>query len=213
MVDHPLADILRRAGQDEFPDWGPITVLPAPPHLNGAVVAFSGHTFIAADVEPGEVRAHIGENPLTGPVLPSFLEWLSSEIGARAGMIDVVLAARGTGAPDPVLKEEPGWREYERAQHGARLRRELSGWTAEGLGLILIGRGLVDRWELAYEVAPDAPAGSGRMLASLALGLVPQGEPLFAQVAPGHARSLRACVAAGYRPIGSEILFSDISTG
>jgi hypothetical protein len=32
-------------------------------------------------------------------------------------------------------------------------------------------------------------------------------------VAPGHARSLRACVAAGYRPIGSEILFSDISTG
>src|SRR2546421_454978 len=192
MKHHPLGEIMRRAGRDEFPVWGPITVFPPPPHLNAAVVAFSGHTFIAADVEPGEVHARIGENPLTGPVLPSFLEWIASRVGARAGMIDVVLAAKGTGSPDAVLKEEPRWRDFERAQHGARLRRELSGWTAEGLGLVLIGRGLVDRWELAYEVAADAPSGSGRTLASLARGLVPRDEPLFAQVAPGHARSLRA---------------------
>jgi hypothetical protein len=213
MKDHPLGEIMRRAGREEFQGWGPITVLPPPPHLKGAVVAFSGHTFIAADVDPRDVEARMGGNPLSGPVLPSFLEWLGTQVGARAGMIDVVLAAPGTGVPDPALTEEPRWRDYERAQHGARLRRGLSGWAAEGLGLVLIGRGLVDRWELAYEVSADAPAGSGRALASLARGLVPRDEPLFAQVAPGHARSLRACLAAGYRPIGSEILFNDVSTG
>src|SRR5437588_11216971 len=129
-MDHPLVEVMRRAGREEFPGWGPITVLPPPPHLDGAVVAFSGHTFIAADVERGEVEAHIGENPLTGPVLPSFLEWLAGKVGARPGMIDVVLVAEGTGSPDPALKEEPRWRDSERSQHGARLRRRLSAWTA-----------------------------------------------------------------------------------
>jgi hypothetical protein len=35
----------------------------------------------------------------------------------------------------------------------------------------------------------------------------PPAEPLFAQVTPGNAASLRAFLAAGYRPIGSEVLF------
>jgi RimJ/RimL family protein N-acetyltransferase len=30
---------------------------------------------------------------------------------------------------------------------------------------------------------------------------------VFAQVAPGNAASLRAFLAAGFRPIGSEVLF------
>jgi len=33
------------------------------------------------------------------------------------------------------------------------------------------------------------------------------GEPLFAQVAPGNAASLRAFLAAGFVPIGAEVLF------
>ncbi|NEC76087.1 GNAT family N-acetyltransferase, partial [Streptomyces rochei] len=33
------------------------------------------------------------------------------------------------------------------------------------------------------------------------------GEPVWAQVAAGNARSLRAFQAAGYRPVGSEALF------
>jgi hypothetical protein len=37
---------------------------------------------------------------------------------------------------------------------------------------------------------------------------VPPAEPVFAQVAPGNAGSLRAVLAAGYRPIGGEVLFA-----
>jgi hypothetical protein len=44
------------------------------------------------------------------------------------------------------------------------------------------------------------------MLAA-ARALIPPGEPVFGQVAPGNARSLRAVLAAGFKPIGSEVLF------
>jgi RimJ/RimL family protein N-acetyltransferase len=37
--------------------------------------------------------------------------------------------------------------------------------------------------------------------------LIPKGDVVFAQVAPGNAASLRAFLAAGFRPIGSEVLF------
>jgi len=36
---------------------------------------------------------------------------------------------------------------------------------------------------------------------------IPEGDVVFAQVAPGNAASLRAFLAAGFRPIGSEVLF------
>jgi hypothetical protein len=37
--------------------------------------------------------------------------------------------------------------------------------------------------------------------------LTPPGEPLFAQVTPGNAASLRVVEAAGFRPLGAEVLF------
>jgi hypothetical protein len=40
-----------------------------------------------------------------------------------------------------------------------------------------------------------------------ARNLTPPGEPLFAQVAAGNAASLRALGAAGFRPLGAEVLF------
>jgi hypothetical protein len=33
------------------------------------------------------------------------------------------------------------------------------------------------------------------------------GAPLWAQVAPANTASLRAFLAAGYRPVGAEVLF------
>jgi hypothetical protein len=141
--------------------------------------------------------------------LPGFLDWLADVSNGTPGNQDLVLVARGTGAPDPDVAPEPDWPSHERAAHGARLRREVSGWRYGGdRGIILLGRGLVDRFEMAYEVDAAAPPGTGRLLARAALGLVTPGEPVFAQVAPGHARSLRATLAAGYQPIGSEILFA-----
>jgi GNAT superfamily N-acetyltransferase len=49
--------------------------------------------------------------------------------------------------------------------------------------------------------------GLGRSLVAAARHLTPPGEPLFAQVAPGNAASLRVVEVAGFRPIGAEVLF------
>ena len=59
----------------------------------------------------------------------------------------------------------------------------------------------------------SAPMGApflgwlGGRLVAAARHLTPPGEPLFAQVAPGNAASLRVVEAAGFRPIGAEVLF------
>ena len=53
------------------------------------------------------------------------------------------------------------------------------------------------------EVDEDARhRGLGRALVTAARHLVT--EPLWAQVSPGNARSMRAFQAAGYRPVGAE---------
>ncbi|WP_262505693.1 hypothetical protein [Streptomyces sp. TRM68367] len=54
--------------------------------------------------------------------------------------------------------------------------------------------------------AQGSSRGHGRSLLSDALSLVPEGEPVFAAVSPGNARSLRAFLACGFTPIGSEVL-------
>jgi hypothetical protein len=77
----------------------------------------------------------------------------------------------------------------------------------DGGAVLLLGRGLAGRWELAFEVDPDRrDRGLGRTLATAARHLVPAGEPLFAQVTPGNVASVRALLAAGYTPIASEVL-------
>jgi hypothetical protein len=67
--------------------------------------------------------------------------------------------------------------------------------------------GLAGRWETAVEVFEGARNnGHGRELALAARHLVPDGRPVWAQVTPGNASSLRAFLAAGYQPVGSEVL-------
>jgi hypothetical protein len=75
-------------------------------------------------------------------------------------------------------------------------------------GVVILGRGLAGRMEVSVEVSPERQgSGVGRRMFGAARNLVPHDEPLFAQVAPGNAASLRAILGAGFRPIGSEVLF------
>jgi hypothetical protein len=74
---------------------------------------------------------------------------------------------------------------------------------------VILGRGLAGRWEVAVEVHGfSRNQGHGRALAAAVRHLVPEDRPLWAQVAPGNASSLRAFLAAGYAPVGSEILLT-----
>ena len=48
-----------------------------------------------------------------------------------------------------------------------------------------------------------------RLMALAARALLEPGELVFAQIAPGNVASLRAALAAGFRPVAAEILFFD----
>jgi GNAT superfamily N-acetyltransferase len=196
-------------GLPPAPD-GAVEVWPPPPGRVDAVLAFTAHHLVAAAVDPELVAAQLPEGDLSAPMGAVFLAWLGQRLGSRPGSLDVVLAADGLGGPAP-LDLRPGMdpERHPRAVRALRYRGDLEVWTDQaGAGVLVLGRGLAGRRELAFEVDPARRnRGLGRLLAAAGRHLTPQGEPLFAQVAPGNAASLRTVEAAGFRPVGAEVLF------
>jgi GNAT superfamily N-acetyltransferase len=93
-----------------------------------------------------------------------------------------------------------------RLARALRYRDDVRGWETPR-GIVLLGRGVAGRWEVSVEVEPQHRGqGLGRDLVTAARHLMPDGEPLWAQIAPGNAASVRAFLAAGYKPVGAEAL-------
>jgi GNAT superfamily N-acetyltransferase len=175
-----------------------------------ALLAFTAHHVIAADVDPDLVAARLPDGDLSAPMSAAFLGWLGERLGSRPGSLDVVLAAGGLGGTPPLeLVPAVDLDRHQRVARALRYRRDLAVWTdPEGAGVLTVGRGLAGRLELAFEVDPARRGrGLGRLLVAAARHLTPPGEPLFAQVAPGNVASLRVVQAAGFRPVGAEVLF------
>jgi GNAT superfamily N-acetyltransferase len=175
-----------------------------------AVLAFTAHHVVAAGVEPALVAARLPEGDLTAPMSAGFLGWLGEQLGSLPGSLDVVLAARGLGGEPPLeLGAGVDPDRHPRAARASRYRGDLEVWTSpDGAGVLVLGRGLAGRREVSFEVDPGRRnRGLGRLLVAAARHLTPPGEPLFAQVAPGNAASLRVVEVAGFRPIGAEVLF------
>jgi len=209
MIDHPLAHALARAAYGTFPPAdGVVEVHPAAGDRVGVVAAFTGHFVIAADADPAEVEARAPTGEFSIPLSGSFLAWLGEVIGATPGVHDVVLATLGVGGGAADWLEPSSDVSHPRVERARRYRSDVNVWTAAEGGVVTVGRGLCDRWEVAFEVDRDARnAGLGRRLVAAARALLPAGEPMFAQVAPGNAASLRTMTAAGFQPIGAEVLF------
>jgi GNAT superfamily N-acetyltransferase len=189
---------------------GVVEVWPAPAGPVDAVLAFTAHHVVAAGVDPGLVAARLPEGDLGAPMSPGFLGWLGERLGSPPGSLDVVLAAEGLGGEPPLELQRVADRGgHQRVVEALRHRSGLEVWSdPERAGMLLLGRGLAGRRELAFEVEPGRRnRGLGRRLVAAARHLVPPGEPLFAQVAAGNAASLRALEAAGFRPLGAEVLF------
>lgn len=204
-----LYDVLLAAadGRPPAPD-GTVEALPQQGPA-AAVVAFSAHFVVAADVEPAWVRAQLPAGDWSAPHGARFLVALADRIGADVGALDVVLARSADRLPgDPIALEEIAAREHPRVVRALRYREDVRVWrTPDGAGHVLVGRGLAGRWEMAFEIEPGARGvGLGRGLAAAAAALVPHGELTWAQVSPGHPASLRAVLAAGYRPVCAEVL-------
>jgi hypothetical protein len=189
---------------------GAVEVWPPPPGPVDAVLAFTAHHVVAAAVDPAEVAARLPAGDLSAPMGPAFLAWLGGRLGRRPGSLDVVLAADPLPGPPPLaLARGVDPDRHPRAARALRYRQDLQVWTdPEGMAVLVLGRGLAGRLEVAFEIDPARRnRGLGRLLAAAGRHLAPAGEPLFAQVAPGNVASLRAVEAAGFRPIGAEVLF------
>jgi hypothetical protein len=187
------------------------------------VTAFTAHHVIAADIDESTIRHRIDPEDLSQPMSAGFLLFLAGWLGADPGPVDVLMVAPpdNTTPDNTIVSVTHGslelWRrddlgDHPRVVRAGRYRPELSVFAdrpeGEPDGVLVVGRGVAGRWEMAYEVAPSARGrGLGRQIAAAASSLVHGDEPVFAQVSPGNAASLRSCLAAGYTPIGSEVLF------
>jgi hypothetical protein len=203
---HPLAGILDAAAEGRFPPAdGGVDVLPADRGGVRAVVAFTGHAYVLADVDPGELVA-LGADGYGGATRADVLVWLA-EPGGRIGSLDVVLVAAGTPGPSVPRRTDLDHHPRVRRAVGHRTDVEVYGDDA---GLIVLGHGLVGRRELSVELLDPLAAGQGhgRRLIRAGLARVARGELCWAQVAPGNAASLRAFLACGFVPVGAEVLIN-----
>ncbi len=200
---HRLADLLRAAAAGRFPDAdGEVEVVP--PWRPGveAVVAFTGHAVVATTLDAAALAA-AGADGLGGASSPRVVDLLAGPDGASEPL-DAVLVAAGTGRTE--LRERPDLAVLPRVV-AARTWREHVHVHGDRRGVVTLAAGIGGLPELSFEVPEGLRGrGLGRSLVEDALGLVPPGEPVLASVAPGNARSLRALLAVGFRPVASVVL-------
>ncbi|MEU5159773.1 GNAT family N-acetyltransferase [Streptomyces sp. NPDC020875] len=206
-----LSRILDDASRGRFPaPDGRITVVGQPSARDAGVVAFTAHAVVFTDEDPGWVREQVASapsDPLSAPMNPVFLAALLARTGRWMSTIDqLAVAGALPGAPEIPLREidDPA---HPRVAWALAHRDEVRVWAADG-GVVMLGRGVAGRWECAIELDERARGrGLGAVLARAARQLVP-GDAVWAQIAPGNARSVRAFRSAGFVPVGSEALFS-----
>jgi RimJ/RimL family protein N-acetyltransferase len=179
--------------------------MPAVPR-DSSVFATTGHTIVAADVAPDWLAKHLPPGDPGAAFLPPFLGALEAETGRWASNIDVVTLAPRRPGPPALAFTKITDQNHPRVRRALHHRDDVTIWSCDG-GVMAIGRGLGGRWEVGLEVAPDFRGrGLGRAMAADATRLVPEDRPLWAQIAPGNAASLRAFLAVGFRPVGQETL-------
>lgn len=202
-----LAALLAAAARGGFPPPdGAVTVLPQPSPRDAGVIALTGRHVVFADADPAWIRGLLPAGDLSAPLNPPFLAALCARLGRTVNNIDVLLAADPLPGAPPLPAAADGDGTHPRLLRALRYRDGVRAWAVPG-ATVLLGRGVAGRWETAVEVEPDARGrGLGRQLATAARHLVPPGESLWAQVAPGNAASVRAFLAAGFRPVGAEAL-------
>ncbi|MDH6137611.1 GNAT superfamily N-acetyltransferase [Kitasatospora sp. MAA4] len=210
MDEQTLAGFLDNAARGVFPPPdGTLTVVPQPSERDAGVLAFSAHAVVFTDEDPAwvhETLAGTAADPLAAPMSPAFLSAFEQRTGRAVNTIDLLtVAGRLPGQPPLALREIED-REHPRIVRALRYREGVRAWTVPG-GLLVLGRAVAGRWEAAIEVDPQAQGqGLGRALALSARHLLPEGEAVWAQQAPGNATSVRTFQAAGYRPVGAEAL-------
>lgn len=207
MNPHPLLAILHDAAEGRFPPVdGSVEVLPPDETGSWAIVEFTGHAFVLGDVQMAALE-EAGADGFGGAGHPDVLRLLAGEDG-WIGCHDAVLVRR-TGHPptEPPLAVRTDLDDHPRVARAREHRRDITVY-GDDTGLVVVGRGLAGRTEMAVELLDPGAGGhgGGRQLIRRAVAALPGEGWVFAQVSPGNAASLRAFLAAGFTPIGSEVL-------
>jgi len=201
-----LRDILDAVARDDLPPAdGRMTVVPQMSERDAGVLAFTAHAVVFIDEDPQWVHDTLAAVPcdaLAAPMNPRFLMALLERTGRRAETIDAMLVGTPLAGQPPLPLREITDGDHPRIVYARGRRDDVRAWTAEG-GVLVLGSGVGGRLEVSVEIDEDVRhRGLGRALVAAARHLTD--EPLWAQVAPGNARSMRAFLAAGYRPVGAE---------
>ena len=227
LLGSPILRALTDATNGHFPDVdGGVTFVPAFGAPDGTstlevVMAFTGHAFVATSADPALVLAAgaDGYGMASSPAVLSLLGGIGAAAGEQSsfGVTDATMFARGTGAPAGAhgsgapagasgLTARTDLEGHHRVRHARRIRRDVVVYGDER-GLVTLGTGFAGRRELSVEAVPQGQGrGWGRSLITDALALVPEGDVIFAAVAPGNARSIRAFLGVGFTIVGSETI-------
>ncbi len=203
---HPFGRVLADVASGAFPTPdGGVDVMPV---LRGDIIAvteFTAHTVVCADITDHDV-AERGMHGYGGCTHPEVLLWLAGP-HRSIGSIDVLMVRHGAGQ---LLAADDGHgTDHPRVERAHRYRHDVRTFGDEA-GVVLLGRGVADRLELAVELFDHTPhgRGHGRRLIDRGLLAAPSNQPVWAQVAPGNAASLRSFLAAGFVPVGAEVLLN-----
>lgn len=182
-----------------------VTIVPQPSRRDLGVLAVTGRSVVFADLDPAWIHARLPAGDLSAPLGPRFLHALELETGRHMGTVDL-LAVAAPAQGDPGGLTEVVDHDHPRVLRARSYRDEVRVWTCEG-GMVTLGRGVAGRLEVAVEIdETHRGRGLGRRLAQAARCLA--GEPLWAQIAPGNAASVRAFLSAGFVPMGAEALLT-----
>ena len=164
MRGHQLLAALLAAAAGDFPPADGLTeVLPSPPGRSDAVVGFTAHHMVAADLEPEEVLAHLRTDDVGAAMDVRFLAWLGERLHAQPGMLDAVLVADPIDGEPAIALREVAAADHPRVRRAATHRSDLRMFEDERRGSVLtIGRGLAGRLEVSLEVDPDLLAARDR---------------------------------------------------
>lgn len=215
-----LLRALLDAAEGHFPPVdGRITVLPplaAPPdsaaagYEINAVMAFTGHAFIATSVAESSLIA-AGADGYGGASSPDVLRLIAGTPSAdgreaQIGVLDATLVGRGLGGGSASLEERTDFDDHRRVRHARAIRHDVR-VLGDERGLVTIASGLAGRPEISVEADPEGQGrGWGRSLVVDALRLFPEGATVFAAVAPGNARSFRMFASLGFVVVGGEVV-------
>jgi GNAT superfamily N-acetyltransferase len=204
-----LRDILDAAARGVFPPAdGRTTVVPQASPRDAGVISFTAHSVVFTDEDPRWVYDTLAAVPcdaLAATMNPLFLAAFIERTGRTCETVDAMLVASPLPGEPPLPLHEIAHGDHPRIAYARRRRAEVRAWETDG-GVLVTGRGIAGRLEVSVEVDEDIRhRGLGRALVTAARHLT--AEPLWAQVTPGNARSMRTFQAAGYLPVGAEALF------